>query len=383
MKTGRRRPTVYDVAERAGVSIATVSFSFRRPDQVREETRNLVLAAAREIGYIPSASARSLAHGRTGAFGLHSFDLLLEEPQGGDMTSPDRAGSPQTLDISQSMIPWDDANDDLLSNPRAFPLYVDEVQRGFELECNSQGRPVLLSSGAEASSSVAETAGRVDGLAIFPAQTGRAALEHVSLKMPVVLFSAPPADDGHHRVLVDNDGGMRELVTHLVRDHGRTDLAFVGALTVADYRERFLAMQDTLRTFGLPAPESELDSTVLGEGRGFARVLELLRSGNLPGGLVCASDQLALNLLDLLQSHGVRVPEDVVVTGFDGILAGRLSQPSITTVRQPMETMGRVAARLLMDETSAPPAEARVIRLGTKLVLRASCGCPARPIHAV
>lgn len=379
--TGRRRPTVYDVAERAGVSIATVSFSFRRPDQVREETRNLVLKAAREIGYIPSASARGLAHGRTGALGLHAFDLLLEEPQGTGM-NPAGRGSPR-LDISQSMIPWVDANDDLLSNPRAFPLYVDEVQRGFELECNSQGRPVLLSSGAAASTSVAETAGRVDGLAIFPAPSGLAALEHVSLKMPVVLFSTPPADDGHHRVLVDNDGGMRDLVTHLVRDHGTTDLGFVGALSVADYRERFTAMQSTLRGFGLSAPESELDATILGEGRGFPRVLELLRSGTLPGGLVCASDQLALNLLDLLQSSGVRVPEDVLVTGFDGILAGRLSEPSITTVRQPMETMGRAAALLLMDETAAPAAEARVIRLGTKLVLRASCGCPPRPIPAM
>ena len=383
MKSGRRRPTVYDVAERAGVSIATVSFSFRRPDQVREETRNLVLQAAREIGYIPSASARGLAHGRTGAFGLHSFDLLLEEPQGSEMDSPDPVGSSPRLDISQSMIPWDDANDDLLSNPRAFPLYVDEVQRGFELECNSQGRPVLLSSGAAASASVAETAGRVDGLAVFPAPSGLAALEHVSLKMPVVLFSTPPADDGHHRVLVDNDGGMRELITHLVQDHGATDLAFVGALSVADYRERFVAMQATLRSFGLPAPASELDATVLGEGRGFARVLELLRAGTLPAGLVCASDQLALNLLDLLQSHGVRVPDDVIVTGFDGILAGRLSRPSITTVRQPMETMGRVAARLLMDETTTPGGVPRVIRLGTKLILRDSCGCPPTPIGTV
>ena len=119
--TGRRRPTVYDVAERAGVSIATVSFSFRRPEQVREETRNLVLKAAREIGYIPSASARSLAHGRTGAFGLHSFDLLLEEPQGTGMNSAVRGGSSPTLDISQSMIPWDDAETYLLSNPRRVP----------------------------------------------------------------------------------------------------------------------------------------------------------------------------------------------------------------------------------------------------------------------
>ncbi|MET0860852.1 MAG: LacI family DNA-binding transcriptional regulator [Microbacterium sp.] len=380
---GRRRPTVYDVAERAGVSIATVSFSFRRPEQVREETRNLVLQAAREIGYIPSASARSLAHGRTGALGLHSFDLLLEEPQGTGKKSSDRIGGSAALDISQSMIPWDDANDDLLSNPRAFPLYVDEVQRGFELECNSQGRPVLLSSGEAASTSVTETAGRVDGLAIFPAPSGLAALEHVSLTMPVVLFSTPPADDGHHRVLVDNDGGMRELITHLVRDHGTTDLGFVGALSVADFRERFTAMQSTLRGFGLPAPDQELDATILSEGREFPRVLELLRSGKLPGGLVCASDQLALNLVDLLQSHGVRVPKDVVVTGFDGILAGRLSEPSLTTVRQPMETMGRVAARLLMDETSAPTGTARIIRLGTKLVLRSSCGCPARPIPPV
>ena len=99
--------------------------------------------------------------------------------------------------------------------------------------------------------------------------------------------------------------------------------------------------------------------------------------------LWCAQQQTRPNLLDLLQSHGVRVPEDVVVTGFDGILAGRLSQPSITTVRQPMETMGRAAARLLMDETAAPAAEVRVIRLGTKLVLRGSCGCPGRPIPRV
>ncbi len=73
------RPTVYDVAQRAGVSIATVSFAFRRPDKVREDTRRVVLEAAREIGYVPSGSARSLARGRTGVLGLHLFDMLLDE----------------------------------------------------------------------------------------------------------------------------------------------------------------------------------------------------------------------------------------------------------------------------------------------------------------
>ena len=72
------RPTVYDVAERAGVSIATVSFAFRRPDKVRSETRDAVLQVARELGYVPSGSARNLARGRTGVLGLHLFDLLVE-----------------------------------------------------------------------------------------------------------------------------------------------------------------------------------------------------------------------------------------------------------------------------------------------------------------
>src|SRR5664279_1914666 len=71
-------PTVYDVAERAAVSIATVSFAFRRPEKVKAATRETVFAAARELGYLPSASARGLAGGRTRALGLFAFDCLLD-----------------------------------------------------------------------------------------------------------------------------------------------------------------------------------------------------------------------------------------------------------------------------------------------------------------
>ena len=71
-------PTVYHVAERAGVSIATVSFTFRQPEKVKASTRELVLAAADELGYVPSASARGLARGRTGALGLFAYDYLLD-----------------------------------------------------------------------------------------------------------------------------------------------------------------------------------------------------------------------------------------------------------------------------------------------------------------
>ena len=78
-----KRPTVYDVAERAGVSIATVSFTFRQPERVKQSTRDSVLVAAGALGYVPSASARGLAKGRTGALGLFSFDYLRSEQADG------------------------------------------------------------------------------------------------------------------------------------------------------------------------------------------------------------------------------------------------------------------------------------------------------------
>ncbi|MCI2956708.1 LacI family transcriptional regulator [Agromyces atrinae] len=372
-----RRPTVYDVAERAKVSIATVSFAFTRPDQISATTRERVLGIAREIGYMPSASARGLARGKTGALGLHSFDLLIERPQTREPVDPVGEAGGAAPDPGASFVPWDDAGDEFLADPRAFPLYVDEVQRGFELECRANGRPIMLSSGSGTTTSVAESAGRVDGLAIFPGPSAATTLAQVSLKMPIVLFSTPPGEDGHHRVLADNAGGMRELVTHLVTDHGITSLGFVGALRVADYRERFEAFRETLTDLGVAAPDEPLDDSLLGEDLGYTAVIEALREGTLPRALVCASDQLALPLLDLFAAEGVRVPDDVVVTGFDGIFAGRLSTPSLTTVRQPMEAMGRTAARLLMDSSRSPSAEPVVVRLGTKLVVRASCGCVA------
>lgn len=356
-----RRPTVYDVAERAGVSIATVSFTFRQPERVRESTRAAVLVAARELGYVPSASARGLAHGSTGALGLYSFDLMLAAAQDGAAAAP--PPPPPAADPD--------------SDPRAFPLYVDEVQRGFELECWQRGQALLLSSGSGSGASVTDVAGRVDGLAMFPGPTPVEALEHVARRIPVVAFSQPPVADGLHHVTVDNRGGMRDLVEHLVADHGVRDLAFVGRLTTPDYAERFAGFQDAVAAVGLDSPAAPLDPTDLAEPHRFEVVADLAERDRLPRALVCASDQHALAVLDLLQARGVPVPERVVVTGFDGILAGRLSRPSLTTVRQPMAAMGRLAVEILVRHAGARAAEPEQHRLPVHVVRRASCGCPA------
>lgn len=363
-----RRPTVYDVAERAGVSIATVSFTFRQPERVREATRAAVLVAARDLGYVPSASARGLAHGRTGALGLYSFDLLLAAPQRGS----DAATAP-----ADAAAPADPADDDV--DPRAFPLYVDEVQRGFEIECWQRGQALLLSSGTGSGASVTDVAGRVDGLALFPGPTHVETLEQVARRIPVVAFSMPPVADGLHHVTVDNRAGMRELVEHLARDHDVRDLGFVGRLTTPDYAERFAGFQDALGALGLPVPADPLDPTDLAEPGRFSVLADLVATDRLPRALVCASDQLALAVLDLLTARGVPVPERVAVTGFDGILAGRLATPTLTTVRQPMAAMGRLAVQVLVRHAGAPASPPESHRLDVRVVRRASCGCPPTP----
>lgn len=368
-----RRPTVYDVAQEAQVSIASVSFAFRRPDKLSDATRERVLEAARRLGYAPSAAARGLAHGRTGTLGLHAFDLLLERADPIAEANPLTGLSRPRLDAG-GVIPWNQTDDDVLSDPRAFPLYVDEVQRGFELECWALGRPVMLSSGAGTDVSVADTAGRVDGLAIFPSPQTAPALARYAPTIPIVLFSAAPADDRHHRVRVDNVGGMHALADHLVRAHGIRDVAFVGRMEASDTVERHAGLAAGLADLGVFLRDEVVDATVRGEDDLVPQLRGLIADGRLPQALVCATDQHAFAVLDALAAEGLRAPDDVVVTGFDGTLAARLSSPSLTTVRQPMEAMGRAAARILAG--AAGPADRPFdVVFEPRLVVRRSCGC--------
>lgn len=373
-----KRPTVYDVADRAGVSIATVSFAFRQPGRVRESTRLAVLDAARELGYVPSASARGLAEARTGALGLYSFDMLLEShgAHGGRPVRED-PGPFFAGDVAGRAFADDADREDFT----VFPLYVDEVQRGFELECARRGRALLIGRGPRADGAgVIDIASRVDGLAVFPGVRSDEILGRLARRLPVVAFATPYGAGELHHIRVDNVGGARALTEHLVRVHGLERIGFVGATEMTDYAERFEGMCAALADAGLPVPDHVLDPTPLAADDGFPALRRLLGGDrhDLPQALVCASDQHALDVLGLLRDAGVRVPGDVAVTGFDGVVAGRLCTPSLTTCRQPMEAMGRLAVDILatsVDEPESPPAD---VTLPVQPLFRASCGCRPR-----
>ncbi|WP_445395746.1 LacI family DNA-binding transcriptional regulator [Streptomyces sp. LE64] len=366
-------PTVYDVAERSGVSIATVSRVYRTPDSVRQQTRDRVLAAARELGYVPSGSARGLASRSTGVLGL---------------CFPDYSDPEAEHEADES-----DEDD-------AAMLYSDQIIRGMERAARRHGYALLIAASLKGGpeSWVAKVAGRVDGFAVLARTVPTEDLEVISRRLPVVMLAGPRESeqlDHLDHVEAANEDGERALARHLVVDHGLTRLAFVGtAEDSPDAAARFRGYRAACAEAGLPVPDApDLRAPMMTRAEG-ARAADALvdraaAAGEPPPqGLLFANDQMAVGALHALERRGLRVPADITVVGFDGIALSRLVRPALTTVRQPMRRMGEVAVELLVrrlgggngaermpDVPELVPGEPVSLVLPVSVARRASCGC--------
>ncbi|WP_199547525.1 LacI family DNA-binding transcriptional regulator [Streptomyces sp. N35] len=360
-------PTVYDVAERSGVSIATVSRVYRNPDSVRAQTRERVLAVARDLGYVPSGNARGLASRSTGVLGLCFPDY--SDP---DAESEAEAGH------------GDEADDE------AAMLYSDQIIRGMERAARRHGYALLIAASLKGGpeSLVAKVAGRVDGFAVLARTVPTEDLEVISRRQPVVMLAGPRESnqlDHLDHIEVANSDGQRELTRHLIEDHGLRRLAYVGfAEESPDVEARFRGYAEACRSAGIAVgAEPDLRVPMMTQAEG-ARAADALldRPGDRPEALLFANDQMAVGALHTLERRGLRVPQDVAVTGFDGIALSRLVRPAVTTVRQPMRRMGEEAVELLVrrlsgGQTAQNPAEPVSLTLPVSVVRRASCGCKA------
>lgn len=351
MSVSGAAPTVYDVAERAGVSIATVSRVYRNPEAVRPETRDRVLAAARDLGYVPSGNARGLASRSTGVLGL-CFP---------DYSDPDVEAA---------------ADDD------AAMLYSDEIIRGMERAARRHGYALLIAGSLQDGSEVAKVAGLVDGFAVIARTVATTELELVSRRQPVVMLAGPREDvdgaDHLDHIEVANFDGQRELTRHLIEDHGLRRLAYIATGEDSpDVQARFRGFVAACHAAGVEAGDDPALRVRMTQAEG-SHAADVLceRGGELPQALLFANDQMAVGALHALERRGLRVPDDVVVTGFDGIPLSRLVRPSLTTVRQPMLRMGEAAVELLVERLSGQRTGQPVsMMLPVRAVPRASCGC--------
>ncbi len=353
-------PTVYEVAELAGVSTASVSRVLAGNDRVRPETRAKVMAAVAELGYVPSGAAQNLANRRTGVLGL---------------CFPDPVG-----------------DQDIVESDTVY--WYDEVIRGMERAARRAGFAVLIAASHESDDEnmVTMVASRCDGLAVLAHTVPSATLERLAQRMPVIMLAAPreqgPGSGGAgsangtgsrlDHLSVANRDGAYALTAHLVDVHGHRDVRFVAGPDSADSVSRFTGFRAAMAERGLPAPEQpDLvgDFTTAGGKR---VVSALLAGGSVPRALVCVNDQTAVGAMAALRQAGVSVPDEVAVAGFDGIQLGQHVRPSLTTVVQPMQAFGAEAVRLLRDRIADNSLPGRDIELAVRLEPRASCGCPER-----
>jgi len=356
----RDKPSVYEVARHAGVSTATVSRVLAGHERVLPATRDKVLSAVAELGYVPSGAARDLAARRTGVLGLCFPDL---------------------------------GSSDLDQDEGDAAYWYDEVIRGMERAARRSGYAVLIAASRHRDDSglVLSIAGRCDGLVVLARTAPLAMIEHVATRIPVVLLAAGqgPADDGRaddggtagggrpdraiDSLSVANETGAYQVTSHLTDVHGYRDVCFIAgppdspdsARRLDGFRRATASVDQIVVHYG--------DFTIAGGRRAAERIIA---AGRVPRALVCANDQSAIGAMAALEQAGLSVPGDVAVTGFDGIQLGRHLRPGLTTVVQPMAALGDTAVAMLSERIGGAELPPRAVELPVRLELRGSCGCP-------
>ncbi|MEU4170112.1 LacI family DNA-binding transcriptional regulator [Streptomyces sp. NPDC026665] len=338
------RPTLEAVAARAGVSRATVSRVVNGGDGVREPLVERVRRAVEELGYVPNQAARSLVTRRHDAVAV-----VIAEPETRVFADP------------------------------FFALQLRGISK--ELTANDSQLVLLLTEGRDDHARVARylAGGHVDGALVFSLHLDDPlpGLIH-GAGVPTVFGGRPGWGDGVREAVYvdcDNRGGARQAVRHLL-GLGRTRIAHItGALDQTSAVDRLDGFRDVMADAG-PELVAQGDFTPAGGERAMRELLE--RRPDVDA-VFAANDLSALGALRVLREQGRRVPEDVAVIGFDDMLPiAEQMDPPLTTVRQEIEEMGRLMARLLIrglesgPGTEPPAPDPTGVVLPTTIVRRAS-----------
>jgi LacI family transcriptional regulator len=321
--------TMRDVADAAGVSVATVSRVLNGTRAVGHDATDAVERAVEQLGYRPNRLASSLRRSRTRSVAM--------------------------------VIPH-------IANPY-FPRLVQAVERALVADdhelllADSQDDPRIERRRVR---SLMER--RVDGLLLVPCHERDSAATLAEVDVPHVLLDRVVTGVVDDRVVIDDAAGVRDTLAHL-REQGRRSVAFVGAEPVTS------TARERLETF-----RSEVDDDVpillrdfsLEWGRDAAAQL---LAGDLPDAIVCGNDLTAIGVVRCLRDAGVDLPAQVAVTGYDDVGFAEVCDPPLTTVRQPVDQLGAVAVQLLLERAGGdgPPAPRSVV-LRPQLIVRASTG---------
>jgi LacI family transcriptional regulator len=341
--------TIYDVASRAGVSIASVSRVLNGQGSPRADTRERVMQAVRELSFVPDGAARALSNGLKEVVGVvfrRGGEALFE-------------GEDESF------------------------LFIDVINRGIEVGAQRHGFDLLISSVGFNDDNVAARigalAGKADGLILHDRMLSAVGIARLADMVPIVTLAGSPTPASIN-VRCDNESGIRALVRHLVIAHGYQSLGYVtGRSDSPDNRTRLRAFEAEAAAAGAEVQTGPAWQGNYSAAGGANVVASLLDAGRkLPRAILCANDQTALGVIHALAQRGIRVPQDVAITGFDDVPVARHLHPPLTTVRQPMQELGATAFEVLHARISAGGGEPDIV-LPVELVVRESCGCAPSP----
>ena len=330
----RKKITIYDVARACNVSYATVSRTLNGHPDVSEETKARILEKCRELGYSPSAQAKGLAKNKSWLVGV-VFEDSFENPF------------------------WSK----LLTNMRS----VLETH-GYEL--------ILMNENLGNGRSIAERIAyrSLEGLIVAGSGQKLDVIEYLNeVRIPVVTINFRLKM--HSAVISAQYKGMREMLDYLwKRGHRRIGFA-AGDLSTTSARFRFNAYKAFLESRNVEYDESIVifsDFTVGPRTDCFREVCRMVENGNVPTAFCCSYDIMAIGVIEALQEHGFRVPEDVSVTGFDDLECIQFFHPKITTISQNRELMGIAAGEEILSKLEHRNDSIRTISIPTEIVLRDS-----------
>jgi LacI family transcriptional regulator len=326
------RPTIRDVALQAGVSHQTVSRVINGKEDVSPETRALVEAAIEQMGYHPSAIARSMARGQT-----HTLACI----------------SPNLTDYT-----------------------LASVIEGAETEARQHDYFLLSSSAKDPESFsrlVDELVGhrRVDGLIVINPYSDKR-FEHLPANFPMVFVGAQSHQQDVSSVCLDDEKVAYEATKHLI-SLGHTKIAMItGPMEEDCSLDRTEGYQRALQEAGIPFDKTKVIEGDWSASSGQNALISLIERGRRPSAVFAQNDRMAMGVLRAARDLNIKVPTELAVIGVDDMPLSSYFDPPLTTMRQDMPRIGQEATRMLLDIIQKKNTDLREVKLPAQLVVRQS-----------
>jgi LacI family transcriptional regulator len=326
------------VAEKAGVSITTVSRVLNRPEMVSEKTKENVLAVMKQMDYTPNWFARNILSKKTNVIGLLIPDVR----------------NPANLEIAKGV---EDA-----AHQKGYNVMFCNTE--YQKEKELQYIDTLLER-------------KVDGLILTSSQLSIAQVEAIRKKDSECVLIGKTIDDVQaDMIFVDYISVTQEAIEHLLR-MGRKNIGILlSEHPKVEEREKLEGYKCALAGAGVSFCREMVSVGEQTMEGGYVAMGKLLQGSCLPDAVFASTDQMALGVMEKLKQMGISVPNDIAVIGCDDLEFGAVMEPGLTTITRPMYRMGLMAARLLFDnlEEEQPQREGQKIILKAKLKIRKSCG---------